>query len=507
MGVKLTIVGNGKLSTKDQSEVVIGYGLSEGATPIATVDTSGEIPTLSISGEANSIQTLGETHPSSRLLLNNQITFIDTLRGSFSGKVINVSLSNDVATLSGQSKFESLNSVKTSPSFNGTLASAFASYFQLAGLISSDYDIDLSLESIDVVYPGWFENVWVQLKLLCATTRTEMYFQENVIYVRPIAQKNFQLSNSELEGFQFEIGNTVKSFKSTLGKTSYVEGGIIKTYARGESVASVDAGASAEITVAVDFSVDEINQPEYTIESPELLAKYVLPSSVGTVPDSNPNGFYCFLDKNGARVLPGVVQASGAGLIVEKNPDNPFELKIKVTGPKEATNAPWSVEFSSGNPALMITGNGVKVDRSVHVFNTGSVQGNESVDYSINPFLINKKYLYESAFKSAQKLSGPNVIINLSTDMVDEADNQEFGFLPGAIFKWDNSTYRVESVSYDYGKISITAVQYVTFGEFNTLWSGLTYEDFTDTMFDPATNPNEAMSFSDFAIIPLMEPV
>jgi hypothetical protein len=507
MGVKLTIDGNGKLSTKDQSEVVIGYGLSEGATPIATVDSSGEIPTMTLSGEGNNVNTLGETHPSSKLLLNNQITFIDTLRGSFSGKITSVSLSNDTATISAQSKFEPLNSVKTSPSFNGTLAGAFASYLELGGLTSSDYDIDASFESVDVVYPGWSEKLWVQLKLLCATVNAEMYFQENVIYVRPIAQKTFELSNSESEGFQFEIGNTVKSFISTLGKTTYVEGGIIKTYARGETVASVDAGASAEIVLAVSFSVDEVNQPEYTIESPELLAKYVLPSSVGTVPDSNPNGFYCFLDKNGVRILPNVVEASGAGLVVEKNPKNPFELKIKVTGPKEATNAPWTVEFASGDPALMITGDGVKVESSTHIFNTGSVEGNELVTYPNNPFAINKRYLYDSAFKSAQKLSGPNVIINLSTDMVDEADNQEFGFLPGAIFKWNDSTYRIESVSYDYGSIGISAVQYVTFSEFNTLWDGLTYQDFTDTMFDPATNPTEAMSFSDFAIIPLMEPV
>jgi hypothetical protein len=507
MGVKLTIDGNGKLSTKDQSEVVIGYGLSEGATPIATVDTAGEIPTLNISGESNSIETLGATHPSSKLLLNNQIVFTDSVRGIFSGKVMGVSLSNDTVTISAQSRFESLNSVKTSPSINGTLAAAFASYFQLGGLISTDYNIHSSFASINVVYPGWSENVWVQLKLLCATVGAEMYFQNNVIYVRPVALKTLQLSNSESESFQFEIGNTVKSFVSTFGKTSYVVDGIIKTYDKGETVASVEAGATAEIILPVSFSVDEVNQPEYTVDSPELLAKYVLPTSVGIVPSSNPNGFYCFLDKNGGRVLPEIVTATGAGLVVEKNPDNPFELNIKVTGPKEATNAPWTIEFSSGNPALMITGTGVKVDSSIHIFNTGSVEGNEGVSFPLNPFAINKKYLYDSAFKSAQKLSGPNVIIDLSTDMVDEADNQEFGFLPGAIFNWNDSTYRVESVSYDYGNIGITAVQYVTFAQFNTLWSGLTYGDFTDTMFNPATNPTEAMSFSDFAIIPLMEPV
>jgi hypothetical protein len=507
MSVRLSISGNGKLSTKDQSEVVISYGLDESATPTATVDTFGEIPTIGITGKGNDVQTLNGTHPTSKLLLNNSIVFEDSIRGEFKGKVTDVSISTNSVSINAQSKFEVLKSVKTSPSFNGTLAGAFASYLELGGLVSADYEIDTSFSETNVVYPGWVESVWVQLKLLCATVEAEMYFQNDKIFVKPIAQKSFQLSNSETESFKFEAGSTVKSFLSELGETKYVTNGIVKTYSQNENISQVDIGSKNEIILSVDFSIDSLLQPTYTVVAPERLAEYALPSSVGETPSpEDANGFYCFLNNSGVPVLANVALGSGANLKVEKT-DNPFEVKVVVTGPIEAINTPWTVEFARNKGALMIVGSGVLVKRKTYTSNTGSAEGNKDVQYPINPFLIKKSYLYSSSFKSGQKLSGPNVIISLSTNIIDEADGQEFGFLPGAIFKWKDSYYRVIAVKYDYTGVDISAVQYVTFENFNTLWEGLTYDDFTDAMFDPATNPTEAISFSDFAIIPLMEPV
>lgn len=510
MPVKLDITGNGKFSTTDQSEVVISYGLEESITPTATVDTFGEIPTMSITGKGNEIETLGQTHPSSKLLLQNSITFEDSMRGVFRGKVTSVSLSTNSVSINAESRFELLNSVKTSLSFNGTLRNAFIAYLQLGGLTSADYEVDSSFSSINVVYPGWVQNVWVQLKLLCATVNAEMYFQNDKVFVKPIAQKSFEISNSEMESYKFEVGKSAKSFTSQFNKTKYVAGGIIKAYGKNENIAQVDVGDKKEVILSVPFSVDSLVQPVYRVTAPSRLARYVRPSSVGTVPhSSDASGFYCFLDNKGVPVPEQTASRARAKVTVQKT-DNPFEVKVTVLGPsarRGATNAPWTVEFAKGQGALMIVGTGVVVESSIYVSRTGSLEGNENVEYPSNSFLINKRYLYDSAFKSAQKLSGPNVIIALSTDRIIGADGQEFGFLPGAIFDWKNSKYKVLAASYDYGGVSLTAVQYVTFGDFNTLWSGLTYGDFTNTMFNPATNPNEAMSFSDFAIIPLMEPV
>jgi hypothetical protein len=272
VAVKLTIAGNGKFSTGDQSEVVISYDLSEGSTPIAPVNTSGEIPTMGITGQANFVETLDGTHPTSKLMLNNTIEFTDSLRGVFNGKVVSSSINNNVVSISAQSRFEKLNSVKQASDFVGTLAGAFEYYFELGSLIESDYEIDPSLEDIDVVFPGWNKNVWVQLKLLCATTNMEMYFQENKIIVAPVGLKSFTLKNAQAESFGADTPDSTKSFMFILGKTSYVEDAIIKAFGPEENAGSVDHNETEEKTIKVSVSVtpDSLNQPEYTVDYPEL---------------------------------------------------------------------------------------------------------------------------------------------------------------------------------------------------------------------------------------------
>lgn len=511
MAVKLTIVGNGKFSTGDQSEVVISYDLSEGSTPIAPVNTSGEIPTMGITGQANFVETLDGTHPTSKLMLNNTIEFTDSLRGVFNGKVVSSSINNNVVSISAQSRFEKLNSVKNASDFVGTLAGAFEYYFELGSLIESDYEIDTSLEEIDVVFPGWNKNVWVQLKLLCATTNIEMYFQENKIIVAPVGLKNFILKNAQAESFGADIPDSTKSFIFTLGETSYVEDAIIKAFKQDENAGSVDHNETEEKIIKVPVSVtpNSLNQPEYTVDFPELYPVIVEEGSVGTVPGEYPNGFYCFCDKSGFRVPEQTVINSGAGVKVETT-DNPFEIKVIITGPNEESDTPWTLAFATKDErtsALMITGSGVLVKRSEHTFGTGSDDGDEDKNFPYNPFLINKEYLYGSALRSAQKLAGPNVTIGLQTHEVDEADGQEFGFLPGAIMTWNKSRYRINSASYAYGSVSIGAEQFVSFENFNEIWDTLLFSDFTETMIDAETNAEEAMSFSDFGVLPLMEPV
>lgn len=511
MSVKLSTTGNGRFSVDNQSDVIVSYTVSEGATPIAPVDTSGEIPNMSLLGESNEVETLGASHPTSKLLLNNKIEFTDSIRGLFSGKIVSSSMLDVTVNVEAQSRFEVLNSTKKASDFVGTLAAAFAYYLELGGLVAADYEIDESLELINVVYPGWNQNVWIQLKLLCATVKTEMYFKENKIFVGPVAEKQFILKNSRNQTFSAQIPNSTKSFYSTLSKTSYIENGIIKAFGPGEDAGKVDSNEVKENIIVVDFSVtpDMVNQPEYTTVIPERYKVYVDPDSVGMVQTEYPNGFYCFCDKNGKRVPAESVVNSGAGVKIETI-DDPFAVLVKITGPNSDLDTPWSLDFltvGDQTPALMIVGTGVLTKTTEYLFPTGSDEGDEEKTYPYNPFVTSKDYLYSSAARSAQKLSGPNVIISASTDEIDEADGQEFGFALGAIIDWNNSKYRITSANYSYGSVGIDASQYVTFSNFNETWIGLGFDEFTDIMFDPETNPDEAMTFNDFAIIPLMEPV
>ena len=91
MGIKVTTVGNGKFVTGDQSDVVIDYSISESASPMSMADNSGEIPALTVSAESNSVNSISNTHPNSKLLIDNSITIIDYLRGTFTGRISTIS--------------------------------------------------------------------------------------------------------------------------------------------------------------------------------------------------------------------------------------------------------------------------------------------------------------------------------------------------------------------------------------------------------------------------------
>lgn len=505
MGVKVTTTGNGRFtSSGDQSDVIIDYSVSESASPTGVANLSGEIPSLSISGLSNTVQTSGTTHPSSLLLIDNSITLTDDIRGVFTGRVGNLSLDPQTVSADVYSVFEKLNVTKKVNAHNGTLKAAFEAYFTAAGLTSGQYSVDSSF-SETVVFPGWNDNIWNALKLLCVAVSAEMYCQNNVIYVKPRGTKTMAITNIDTESFSIELGEQAETTKFTRNISTWVTNAIVYAYGPKDSSESVEFGEKKEIILTTKVSLTSVNQPEYTVAPFNTYADYIQPYSIGTVPTEKPNGFYVFRDKNGYIVPSATASGLGAGVVASLT-DNPYEVKLVITGPNIRLNTPWSLEFRDEYPALALTGTGALVRQETVTFNTGSSIGDQENEYTNNPFLVKDSFLYNTAYYTNQEICGPNVRFSFVTDKIVEAGNQEFGFVPGAIFSYAGSKYRAESVSYDYGSISIDAKQYVTFADFNTKWAGKTIAQFNSTMLDPTTYPNNYMKYSDLAIIPLMEP-
>jgi hypothetical protein len=505
MSVKVTTVGNGKFVMGDQSDVVIDYSISESASPMSMADTSGEIPALTISAESNSIDTLGNTHPNSKLLIDNSITIVDDLRGTFTGRVSTLSADSQSVSIQALSIFEKLNTTKRAASINGTVTSAVQSYMALAGIDSSNYSIDSSFNSQSVVFPGWNDNIWNSLKMLCVAINAEMYFQSNVLYFKPRATKTLNVENIDGESFSIELGQQTKSTVFTRNKTSWTTGGIVFAYHPQDSVESIEANELKEFIVTSSVALNSINQPEYADAKFSTYVNYIQPTSTGQIPTEYLNGFYSFITKTGTIVPDEKALEYKASVRVELT-DNPYEIKVIVTGPNTKYNTPWSLQFKDKEPALAFTGTGAFVQPQQIAFNTGTSVGDDSNEYTDNPFLVNDTYLNNTAYYTNQELCGPVVTFSFATDKIEEASNQEFGYLPGAIFSYEGSKYRITNASYGYGSISVDAKQYVTFADFNTIWAGKTIAQFNSTMLDQATYPDEYMKYSDLAILPLMEP-
>jgi hypothetical protein len=505
MGITVTTTGNGKFTIDEQSDVIIDYSISESATPISLADTSGEIPALNISGKSNSTNSISNTHPNSKLLLDNSLTMVDSIRGTFTGRVATLSLDSESVTLDVLSLFEKLNVTKKAASHNGTIITAIQSYMALAGISSGNYSIDSSFTQ-SVVFPGWTDNIWNALKMLCVAVNAEMYFQSNVLYFKPRATKAVTIENIDGESFSIELGQKTNFTTFTKSKTKWVTNSIVYAYTPQDSSESVDYNELKEITLTSKVALNSVNQPAYANAPFDAYVDYVQASSVGNVPSQYPNGFYSFRDKNGNIVNSSVVSQWGASVKAELT-DNPYEIKVTITGPNySGAQTPWSLEFRDNYPTLAFTGTGALVQPSSIQFATGSNIGDDTNEYTDNPFLVNDAFIYNTAYYTNQELCGPVVTFSFATDKIVEANNQEFGYLPGAIFSYGGSKYRITNAKYDYGSISIDAKQYVTFADFNTLWAGKTITQFNSTMLDPGTYPNEYMKYSDLATLPLMEP-
>jgi hypothetical protein len=356
-------------------------------------------------------------------------------------------------------------------------------------------------------------NVFKALKLLCATFGAEMYFKSDKVYVRPAAQKTIKMSNTSVFGFNIEVPQSVENTRYLQRLTATANDAIAYVVPKNTTPLTIDFNETNEQTLNVSMAVSSVNQPEYISQVPSKdffpeYSDYIQESSINTTPSVYANGFYAFYDINNNIVAPD--KLAGAGVKAETT-TNPYEIKLTITGPNTSATTPWKLAFSSVDPALAITADGVTVKRTEINSPTGivddEIDDESAAEFMDNPFMITTSYTYDAIYRTNQRLAGPIISVNLSTDIIEEADNQEFGYLPGAIFEYEGSKYRVVNAEYSYGAISITAEQYVTFADFNTKWAGKKYNDFSSTMFTPETAPDEYMTHSDFAIIPLMEPV
>jgi hypothetical protein len=80
----------------------------------------------------------------------------------------------------------------------------------------------------------------------------------------------------------------------------------------------------------------------------------------------------------------------------------------------------------------------------------------------------------------------------------------QFGSTNGSTQFTKSNRFRIVSASYGPGNASITATPCADFTDFNAIWTGLDFADFTAVALNPATYPSDALKFNEFSIIPLM---
>lgn len=524
--------GNGEIA----EDSLISYSYSEDVSSLEPSTLDGGTGQVQFSAVAIEQDKIGYTRPNSKLLINNSMSLVDSEHGSVEFQVKSVSVANGVVSVTGDTVQARLNSIKSalpqgSPDGSTTLLTAIEYYCGLVG-VSPSYDdgFDDELALISVNFMAWEGNVWEHLKMLCAGVSAsevdnigiEMYVEGNELRFRKAFTRFSDFSETEstksiaIDSFEAAKSITVSNYNTWYGEdeiiyeeSNYYESGSGSSAFRASITNSlqVEAGQVLKTKFKMNCTLETINQPECVEFIPFL-------------PYTGSVGKYVIVGSDNLPILPAEWLAEGGSITVALT-EVPGEIEVTVTAPRvdllpqaedpeKMGYAPYRIGVeSSGDaeyPAFYITGTGVFFAKEEVKFLTGASdivttkdESGSSVD---NIFITNRRDLTMRGVAAAQKACGPEV--KLSRNVVDA---NSFGSIVGSSEIVDGQRFRSKTVSYSSGDISIEYQAMTKFSDFEDVWASKTFAQFDNTMLDPDDYPNEAMSFNEFTVIPLMEPV
>ena len=523
--------GNGSI----QPNSIFAYSYSEDVTSLEPSTIAGATSQVSVSAIAIESETT-DSHTDSKLLINNEMFFSDTLKGVVSFRVKNVSKNLSSVIITGDTIQSRLNVERTAAPHGGpsaTLLTAINSYCALVNVtpvISTEFAAELS--AVPVNFIGWSGIVWDKLKELCAAFSAsssnnvglEMVIVQDELIVRKAKDSEVflkkQLSGESINIESFESAKSVEVFNYNtsygVNKVFYENSNFDNSKAKADRFQSsiadsmqVEAGATLRKRFTVNASFTSVNQP-VCVE--EIDRTYPAPY-VGTT------GQYVIVGIDDLPIKPDEWNENGGLVRIELTDENgnqlpAGEIELVITAPKLTglpkaadTNAiafaPYKIGVESSGeadyPALWLTGTGVFYEKKSKIFLTGSSDEYTSRDEGPtidNIFITNDFAASSRGVAAAQANCGPK--ITLSQEL-----NSGFTFGDvGAMQLVGLNQYRINSANFSDSSISLTSEASLELSNWNNIWSGLSFEDFNDKVLDPNLFPEEALKFNEFTIIP-----
>jgi hypothetical protein len=507
---------------------VSNYSYSEEVTSLEPSNLSGGTSQVNITGSAVSEDTASNTHPNSALIVNNTMELTDSNYGSIEFIAKKVSISNGLASVTGDTVMSRLNVYKTAEPHGGggaSLLSAIEYYCSLVEVVPViDEDFANELDAIDVNYLGWFGNVWEHLKMLCAGVSAsetnnvgiEMYLDGSDLVFRKAKTTNVQFSKISNENYSIDSFNSAKSVEVAKYATTYGVNQVVREQQRqgdglfivNENVSisdplQVEAGSIVTKRFLINASLSELQQP--------VCVEQIFP-----LPYAGTTGQYVIVGNDDLPIVPAQWVGQGGSVTVSLT-ENPYEIEITVVAPPAAglptvdnpsqlTYAPYKIGVESSGeadyPALYIVGTGVFFEKSTKTYLTGaddeytSKDSNETVD---NIFITTDFNQSTRGIAAAQAVCGPNILLTQTV-----SDSLAFGTANGSVQSVKSNRFRTVSASYNPNSVSITAKPCATFADFEAKWGVADFSDFDEIALDPAEYPSSALKFNEFSVIPLM---
>lgn len=524
--------GNGSI----QGPSLVTYSYSEDVTSLEPSSLEGGTGQVSATAIAVVGDKNGNTHPDSKLLINNRMSLTHSESGEVQFVVKKVDKNIDVVSITGDTIQAQLNKEVTAGPQGGsgyTVLTALEYYCGLAGIsqpngnLVFEDDLDLDLDEIPANFIGWNGNLWEHIKMFCAAVSAsatdnvgiEAYLDVNTLVFRKAktTEADFKQKDLDSQSISIDSFNAAQKFEIFNYNTQYKTNAVVQSLsvntdnlpsnAKGVTVSDgfqVDAGETLTVRIQIDASLETVRQPS--------AVNAILP-----LPYTGGSGQYVVAGNDGILLQASQWIGEGGRVNIALT-ENPNEIEVTIVAPArtslthvtdaELGFAPYrvGVEIADGQqfPAFYITGTGVFYKKESVEIQSGAdvdLANEESAPSIDNLFITNKNALYTRGAAAAQVICGPNVSLTESVSLI-----QPFGETPGKLRTVESNKYRINSVSYSAESTSINAKIATTFSDFNALWNGLTFADFTNTALNPVEFPNETLKFNEFTVIPLISP-
>jgi len=430
---------------------VVGYSYTEGSTPLVPGDESGAIGDMSID--------VVDCNNSSILLYKDEFFLQDRLHGSVVGNVENVTLNNDQVTMGGRSILALLNVDRTAQPQTGTIEDVTDYLFGLVG-ITGNVVYDQSLPATVINSPGYEGDLWVFIKQLASANDFEVTVIRNYLVVRPVRQRVIDASNIIDQNIQIQDIELAREFD--VAYYNYSQETDFLVFPKGGwtldvPVYQVEANETVEVEVDLEFFLTSVQQP--TVQ--DLVTKEYDIASVYSV------------SGNDNLPVPAAQWTAFGGDMSFEILGSGNRLRITITGPDFPELSPYSISVSDGSTSystLRVVGTGMNFNRQLYTEKTGltaadtpNQKGAEIDNPAIDTLADAKKY----ALFGRRLYALPRQTFSTSSRTFPRLEGSvPFFFYP--TFADFNSSVNAE----------------YTFADFNSDYSGITFDQFTTDLLN-----------------------
>ena len=462
MAIEVEVTGSGAFAGHKSN--ISSYSYQEDSTPVLPGDSSGGVGNLSFSVEEDAGQSI--------LLYRNSLLLSDGFSGCIEGVIDAVDATDGVVGVQGRSKLARLNTVRTIEAQTTTLGAAFTTVLNEVG-ITTNIDIDASLIARPITLPGYTGDLWVFLKDLCIAEQVEISLVGDQTVLRPLRLRDLNVTNLSTETWNVadsQLAQQVEvayyNYSSVSNTLVYPKGG----WTSDVQVYQVDANQTLVFDLPVDFYLSSIEQP--TVQS-TVARNY-----------SGPNSVYSVAGNDGLPVVPAQWTDNGGSVSVALK-DNGKTIEVTVVGANIPNLAPFRLAVAAGPSdyysTLRLIGSGVSFDRQTVVKPTGlTIDETSTIDAPTidNPWVDTYEDAVRIAWDATARYGIASRTYSATARQVSRASEDNREIVYPTFTQWES-----------------TLAPGYTFTNFNTDYSGQTFQDFTDTQFSTVAENFDNQAF------------